>query len=227
MMAVPWLLVTELGLYASCFVCGIVTAASVTISQGDLGGLCVLYGSVEYNVTTNSIAVSASSPPSLCYFVSFVSMVVAVVCFSLSLYWLYSCCMDGDLRRQRVWLNLTLVVCAVFLFFLLVTGCVLKIGRDQLCHSVTHRVPNITSCVEAQSKSWASPYNGATFYTGLHKAETVVWVNFFFWMIIGVMVTLQRGQRPEFTMLGGSSGGPGGLDPSAGETDPFLHRPAQ
>lgn len=33
MMALPWLLLLELALYASCFVCGIVTAASLTIVQ--------------------------------------------------------------------------------------------------------------------------------------------------------------------------------------------------
>lgn len=33
MVTLPWLLLVELGLYASCFVCGIVTAASLTISQ--------------------------------------------------------------------------------------------------------------------------------------------------------------------------------------------------
>uniref|UniRef100_A0A0E9W6C8 Uncharacterized protein n=1 Tax=Anguilla anguilla TaxID=7936 RepID=A0A0E9W6C8_ANGAN len=32
-MALPWLFVLELGLYAGCFICGITTAASVTIAQ--------------------------------------------------------------------------------------------------------------------------------------------------------------------------------------------------
>uniref|UniRef100_A0A668A396 Transmembrane protein 179Ba n=2 Tax=Myripristis murdjan TaxID=586833 RepID=A0A668A396_9TELE len=193
-MALPWLLLLELALYASCFVCGIVTAASLTISQGNFGGLCMLYGAVTYNQSASAITAQSSSPASVCYFVSAISVLVAVVCFSLSLYWLYTCCIDGEIRRERMWLNLTLGVCGVFLFFLLISGCMLKIGRDTLCNSVTSAVPNITSCEQAQLKKWASPLNGVQFYSSLYKAETAVWVNFFFWLIIGVLVIIQRGQ---------------------------------
>lgn len=48
------------------------------------------------------------------------------------------------LCRERIWANVNVAVCGVFLFFLLVTGCVLKIGRDSLCDSVLHTVPNMT-----------------------------------------------------------------------------------
>lgn len=37
-----------------------------------------------------------------------------------------------------------MVVCGAFLFFLLVTGCILKIGRDSLCNSLIQNVPNVT-----------------------------------------------------------------------------------
>lgn len=39
-----------------------------------------------------------------------------------------------------------------FLFFLLITGCMLKIGRDSLCSSVTSTVPNITRCAATPLK---------------------------------------------------------------------------
>lgn len=48
------------------------------------------------------------------------------------------------LYRERVWMNVNLAVCGVSLFFLLITGCVLKIGRDSLCDSVLRAVPNMT-----------------------------------------------------------------------------------
>ncbi|XP_062311007.1 transmembrane protein 179B [Osmerus eperlanus] len=220
-MSLPWLLLVELGLYATCFVCGIVTAASLTITQGNLGGLCVLYGSVSYNASSGWLAPQSSSPASLCYFLSSVSVLAAIVCFSLSLYWLYTCCLEEHLHRERVWMSVTLGVCVLFLFFLLVSGCVLKIGRDTLCDSVTHTVPNITSCEEAQTRTWTSPNNGAQFYTSLLKAETAVWVNFFSWVVIGVLLLLQRGRGSKFTLLGE------GPDVSASETEPFLHRPAR
>ncbi|XP_056156369.1 transmembrane protein 179B [Lampris incognitus] len=228
-MALPWLLLAELALYASCFVCGIVTAASLTINQGNFGGLCMLYGTVAYNTTAGAITTKSSSSASLCYFVSAVSVMVAVVCFSLSLYWLYTCCVDGQIHRERVWMNLTLGLCAVFLFFLLITGCMLKIGRDSLCSSVTQAVPNITRCEEAQSKTWASPVDGVKFYTSLHKAETAVWVNFFFWLIIAVLVSIQKKQNSGFKMVdmfGGALAG-GDSSPTSGETEPFFNRPAR
>ncbi|XP_010772101.1 transmembrane protein 179B, partial [Notothenia coriiceps] len=77
-MVLPGLLLLELTLYASCFICGIVTAASTTIVQGNFGGHCMLYGLVNYNTTASLIGVQSSSTPSLCYFVSAISVLVAV-----------------------------------------------------------------------------------------------------------------------------------------------------
>ncbi|KAM9335897.1 transmembrane protein 179B [Symphorus nematophorus] len=228
-MALTGLLLLELGLYASCFVCGIVTAASVTIVQGNFGGRCMLYGLVGYNASVSLIGIQTSSSSSLCYFVSAISVMVAVVCFSLSLYWLYSFCIDGEIRRERLWMNLIIAVCGAFLFFLLITGCMLKIGRDTLCNSVIHAVPNITRCEEAQNVKWASPLKGARFYNSLQKAETAVWVNFFFWLIIGVLVIVQRRQSSGSKIIvGGPAGGLFG-DPgvTAAETEPFFNRPAR
>ncbi|XP_029610474.1 transmembrane protein 179B isoform X2 [Salmo trutta] len=175
-MVIPWLLLLEMGLYASSFVCGIVTASSLTIVQGSFGGLCMLYGTVTHNSSSDSILVQTSSSPSLCYFVSAISV-------------------------ERLWLNMTLVVCGVFLFFLLVTGCVLKVGRDFLCDSVLHAVPNVTRCEQAQSRTWISSYTGTQFYTGLYNAGTAVWVNFFFWILIGILVVIQRGQGSDSRMM--------------------------
>lgn len=66
-------------------------------SQGNFGGRCMLYGQVNY--TANLIGIHVSSSSSLCYFVSAISVMVAVVCFSLCLYWLYSFCMEGEVTR--------------------------------------------------------------------------------------------------------------------------------
>ncbi|ROL45567.1 Transmembrane protein 179B [Anabarilius grahami] len=218
-MALPWLLLLELLLYGSCFICGIVTASSVTISQGSFAGKCMLYGSVRLN--NASISVLSSSSPSLCYFVSAISVCVAVFCFSLTLYWIYVACFDGEVKREKIWMNITLGFSGVFLFFLLVTGCILKIGRDRLCDSVLHTVSNITRCEEAQNKSWLSPISGSQFYSRLHSAETAVWVNFFFWMIIAVLVLLQRHKGSEIQS--------GGENPSTtpSETEPFFNRPGR
>lgn len=218
-MALPWLLVLELLMYSSCFVCGIITAASVTISQGSFGGKCMLYGSVYLNNTSNTISVLASSSLSLCYFVSAISVCVAVFCFSLALYWVYIACFDGEVKREKLWMNVTLGLSGIFLFFLLVTGCILKIGRDRLCDSVLRT--NVTKCEEAQDKSWSSPISGSQFYSRLHSAEIAVWVNFFFWMIIAGLVLVQRNKRLE-TQLGGPEPS---VTPS--ETEPFFNRPGR
>lgn len=188
----------------------------------------------------------------------------------------------SPLCRERLWTNVIVALCGAFLFFLLVTGCVLKMGRDSLCSSVTSVVPNVTrwsnppktvfflnesfknerfnaafsffplqSCQDAQNRTWSKPLKGERFYSSLLKAEvntlmdhqrnqpsvffsrvpspaqTAVWVNFFFWLIIGVLAVLQR-HRSSRSKDGGLAGGLFG-DPSgtAEETEPFFNRPAR
>ncbi|MCI4377376.1 hypothetical protein PGIGA_G00202800 [Pangasianodon gigas] len=217
-MALPrLLLLLELALHACCFICGIITAASVTLSQGDFSGKCLLYGSVRFNIS--EIDVSWSSAPSLCYFVSGISVCVAVFCFSTTLYWVYTSCVDGEVKRERIWMTISLLVSGVFLFFLLVTGCILKVGRDKLCESVVRAVPNITRCAQAQSMTWKSPLIGSSFYSKLHNAETAVWVNFFCWIIVVVLVVVQRRWGSEHSTREVEPGA------SPSETEPFFKRP--
>ncbi|XP_067381550.1 transmembrane protein 179B isoform X2 [Channa argus] len=190
----------------------------------------MLYGHVKYNASLSVIGVQSSSPTSLCYFVSAISVLVSVVCFSLSLFWLYNFCIEGVVRRERMWMNLIMAMCGIFLFFLLVTGCMLKIGRDSLCTSVTQTVPNVTRCEESQTRKWVSPLQGQWFYNRLHRAETAVWVNFFFWLIIGVLGIVQRRQDRGTKVIAGGYGGPvGGLfgEPgvTAAETEPIFNSP--
>ncbi|XP_037532541.1 transmembrane protein 179B [Nematolebias whitei] len=226
-MAVSPLLLLELALYTSCFVCGIVTAASLTIVQGNFGGACVLYGQVSYNATENFFGLDSSSSASLCYFVSAISIMVAVVCFSLVLYWVYMLCMEGDQRRERMWMNLILVISGIFLFFLLVTGCVLKVGRDSLCASIKKALETISSCDQAQSKKWADPIQGDKFYNNLHKAETAVWVNFFLWLVIVVSVFIQRCRSSEAMLTVAPAGALfGDSSTTVEETKPFFNQPA-
>ncbi|XP_031696457.1 transmembrane protein 179B-like isoform X2 [Anarrhichthys ocellatus] len=167
-------------------------ALPLLLLEGNFGGRCMLYGLVNYNVTAGLIGIESPSSPSLCYFVSTISVMVAVVCYPVTLYWLYTLCFCGEMRRGRVRMNLIIVVSGFFLFFLLITGCMVKIGRDSLCNSVIQSVPNITSCEEAQTRKWVSPIRGGRFYIGLHDAGTAVWVNFFLWLIILLLVMVQR-----------------------------------
>ncbi|KAJ8342282.1 hypothetical protein SKAU_G00322100 [Synaphobranchus kaupii] len=235
-MAVPWLFVLELVMYAGCFICGIIAAASLTITQGHFSGQCLLYGSVHYNTSTLSLDPDDFSTPSLCYFISAISVCVAIYCLSLILYWGYHRCMGEEVKRETLWLNVTLGVCSVFLFFLLVSGCILRIGRDRLCLSVLQSMPLLTSCEQAENETWAQPYDGSQFYTGLHSTEVStatltlpnnhnteksVWVNFFFWVLIVALVAVQRRQGSEFRRTGEDA------DWSTSETEPFFHRPSR
>jgi len=68
-----------------------------SLKQGSFAGKCMLYGSVRLNNT--SISVLTSSSPSLCYFVSAISVCVAVFCFSVTLYWVYIACFEGEVKR--------------------------------------------------------------------------------------------------------------------------------
>ncbi|KAG2468911.1 T179B protein, partial [Polypterus senegalus] len=100
-MALPWWFVAELLLYTVTFVCGIITASSVTITQGHFNGRCMLYGSVKFNSTSEEFTVESSQNVSLCYFVSAISIFIAIYCFSIVLYWIYSSCMDEVKRCQE------------------------------------------------------------------------------------------------------------------------------
>ncbi|XP_041723792.2 transmembrane protein 179B-like isoform X2 [Coregonus clupeaformis] len=177
----------------------------------------MLYGTVNHNLSSHSILVQTSSAPSLCSFVSSISVCVAVFSFLISLFWICTCFLTQDCNRTRLGLNVTLVLCGVFLFFLLVTGCVLKMGRDSLCDSVLHTVPNITRCEEAQSRTWISPYTGTQFYTGLYNAGTAVWVNLFLWILIGMLVVIQSGYGSDFGMMADDN------LPTPSETEYIFH----
>ncbi|XP_026861917.2 transmembrane protein 179B [Electrophorus electricus] len=215
-MGLPWLVTLELVLYAGCFICGIIAAASVTITQGHFAGQCILYGSIHYNTSSHFLTVEISSSPSLCYFVSAISVCVAIYCFSLIFFWIYAGCVDEEVKRGRMWLNVSLGMCGLLMFLLLVSGCIVRIGRDSLCLSALHNVPSISSCEDAQNETWASPYTGNEFYSGLHSSERSVWVSIFFWLLIMAVVMVQRRQVVgENTMW------------SHAETEPFFRRPAR
>uniref|UniRef100_A0A9J7YRZ4 Transmembrane protein 179Bb n=2 Tax=Cyprinus carpio TaxID=7962 RepID=A0A9J7YRZ4_CYPCA len=220
MMGLPWLLVLELVLYAGCFICGVIAAAWMTLTQGHFDGRCILYGSVHYNASGQALTVEGSSSPSVCYFVSAIAVCMAIYCFSLILYWIYASCVDEDVRRGTVSLNTSLGVCGLLLFFLMVSGCILKIGRDSLCFSVLHNTPSITSCEDAENKTWAHPYTGNQFYTGLYSTERSMWVSFFFWVLITAVVVIQRRQSSRLKVWGDDEW-------SRAETEPFLHRPSR
>lgn len=213
-MILPWLLVLELVLYSGCFICGIMAASSLTITQGHFAGQCILYGTVQYNTSGRGLVLESCSHPSLCYFISAISVCVSIYCFSLTLFWIHSSCVDEEVKRTRVWLNVSLAVCGMLLFLLAVSGCTLRIGRDRLCLSALYHMPSLSSCEEAENKTWASPNVGDQFYSGLYSAERSVWVNFFFWVLIMVGVLVQRRQELQSRSVW-----------SVSETEPFFHRP--
>ncbi|XP_060747210.1 transmembrane protein 179B isoform X2 [Tachysurus vachellii] len=191
MMGVPWLLALELVLYAGSFMCGVITVASVTITQGHFAGQCILYGSICFNTSDQSLTIESSSSPSVCYFVSSISM-------------------------RSMWLSVSLWICGLLLLFLLMSGCILKIGRDNLCLSVLHNNSSFSSCKDAQNMTWSNPYIGSEFYIQLYSAEKSVWVSFFFWLLVVAVVVVQRRQAL-------NEEGQWSCD----ETEPFLHRRAR
>ncbi|KAJ8281873.1 hypothetical protein COCON_G00043920 [Conger conger] len=126
--------------------------------------------------------------PVPCYFVTTISVCVTVYCLSLAL---YCYCVAKDSQRGHISMYVTLLVSGVFSFFLLVTGCVLRFGRNRLCESIIS-LPGITRCEEAQDKPWSAPYVGTRFFFNLLDAETSVWVTFFSWLVIFIAVVIQR-----------------------------------
>uniref|UniRef100_A0AAY5EU14 Transmembrane protein 179B n=1 Tax=Electrophorus electricus TaxID=8005 RepID=A0AAY5EU14_ELEEL len=206
-MGLPWLVTLELVLYAGCFICGIIAAASVTITQGHFAGQCILYGSIHYNTSSHFLTVEISSSPSLCYFVSAISVCVAIYCFSLIFFWIYAGCVDEEVKRM--WLNVSLGMCGLLMFLLLVSGCIVRIGRDSLCLSALHNVPSISRCSHPSPKMQQVT-------AAFPSPQRSVWVSIFFWLLIMAVVMVQRRQVVgENTMW------------SHAETEPFFRRPAR
>ncbi|XP_028847090.1 transmembrane protein 179B-like [Denticeps clupeoides] len=168
----------ELALHACCFVCGIVTAASTAIFQSDLDWNCALYGTVDYNASTQAISLISSSPLSHCRFVIAISVIVTLLSLVFFSY--------------RECPKVTLGICGVLLFFLLITGCIMKYGTESLCGSLKDKVINLTSCYNAQTRKWTSPFKGDKFYNCLNVAETSIWATLIVWILLGIIAIVKQ-----------------------------------
>ncbi|KPP59047.1 transmembrane protein 179B-like [Scleropages formosus] len=189
------------------------------VLQGQFAGQCILYASVSYNRSAEAIKLQGFGSSTLCYFVSAVSVCVAIYCSVLILYWIYSSCVDDRTQRTSLWTSVSLGACGIISFFLLVSGCILRIGKDHLCLSIINSAPTVTSCKGAENETWLSPYDGRQFYSNLQSAEKSVWVNLFFWVLIVIIMSVQRCQGAEVRP------GRGNMNWTPSETEPFLHRP--
>ncbi|XP_065435404.1 transmembrane protein 179B-like [Chrysemys picta bellii] len=56
------------------------------------------------------------------------------------------------------------------------------------------------SCQEVQHTQWFPQYNAARFYNNLYSAEAAAWVNFF-WCLLMVLMLVQRRQEAPFQLL--------------------------
>uniref|UniRef100_A0A672U2B7 Transmembrane protein 179B n=1 Tax=Strigops habroptila TaxID=2489341 RepID=A0A672U2B7_STRHB len=184
-MAVSTLQLVELVLHGAAFLCGIACASALTVAQGEFGGWCILYGTVSWNGTV--LVPKPSSHLSLCYFISGVSIVVALYCFSSLLYGIFGCCTGED----RSWLRVTLVVTIIILFFLLISACILRVGMDVFCASImeTKRVSSLPGGSLIPACSCVPP------------AASSAWVTVFLWCLLTARLLVQRRQEPRILLL--------------------------
>uniref|UniRef100_A0A674ASS7 Uncharacterized protein n=1 Tax=Salmo trutta TaxID=8032 RepID=A0A674ASS7_SALTR len=122
---------------------------------GHLTGQCILYGTVEYNTF---------------------GLVLETISVSVAI-WLYTSCVEEKVKRERLWLNVTLGVCVKILFLLAVSG------TASFCLPFK-AYPPITSHIL---------YSSSVLYFVLSQKS--VWVNFFFWVLIVAVVFVQKHQR--------------------------------
>ncbi|XP_072101745.1 transmembrane protein 179B-like isoform X1 [Mobula birostris] len=201
-MACSALQFVELLLYGAAFICGIVTAALVTVIQGDFEGNCILYGEASWNATEQVLGVASFGSGSLCNFVDFVSLLVAIYCFCTVFYFIYAICLEEITRGAR-WLTACLVVSVVFLFLLLVCGCLIRVGFSTFCQSVV-KAAGIKSCSEAEARKWTPPFHGTNFNQNFNSAETATWVNFFLWVLILSLLVVQRRRGNSIRLFSGA-----------------------
>ncbi|XP_069749966.1 transmembrane protein 179B-like [Narcine bancroftii] len=189
-MANSLLLLLELLLLGAAFVCGIVTAALVTGTQGDFGGSCILYGEARWNADAQSLDVAAFGSSSHCAFVDILSVLISIYCFCTTFYYIYTYFMDETTRNVQC-LTASLVVSGANLILLLTCGCLIRVGFSTFCQSVIHET-KIKSCSEAEKLNWTSPFDGSTFSRNFSSAETSTWVNFFLWALVLPLLVIQR-----------------------------------
>uniref|UniRef100_A0A8D0BVW5 Transmembrane protein 179B n=1 Tax=Salvator merianae TaxID=96440 RepID=A0A8D0BVW5_SALMN len=187
MAQLSWLLLAEVALNGAAFLCGIISASSLTVTQGEFGGRCILYGSVIYNGTLN---LSSSSHVSVCYFVSAISILTAIFSFLAMLFIIYNNCFVDRQLTDIIWIKGLLGFVAGVIFFLLISACILRVGMDTLCGSILKSTA-ASSCQKAQHRQWAKPYNAEKFYDNLYTAEAAAWVNFFFWCLKAVLLVVK------------------------------------
>ncbi|XP_059810876.1 transmembrane protein 179B-like [Hypanus sabinus] len=192
----------ELLLYGAAFICGIVTAALVTVTQGDFEGGCILYGEGSWNVTGRALGVASFGSSTHCNFVDFVSLLVAIYCFCTVFYFIYTICLEETARGSR-WLKACLVVSIIFLFLLLVCGCLIRVGFSTFCQSVVKEA-QIKSCSEAEKVKWTPPFHGTSFNQNFSSAETATWVNFFLWVVILSLLAVQWRKGSSIRLLSGT-----------------------
>ncbi|KYO19237.1 transmembrane protein 179B isoform X2 [Alligator mississippiensis] len=195
-MALSALQLAQLALHGAAFLCGIICASALTVTQGQFGGHCMLYGEVRPN--GSKLMLAADSPASLCYFVSAVAVVAALAAFSALLHSIYSCCVDDGLW-DRTWLGVALVASAFILFFLMVVACILEAGINALCRSML-QMKLVPSCRDAQDRVWVAA-DSSRFYDNLYSTKATAWVNFFFWGLLLAVLLLQRRQDAPFRLL--------------------------
>ncbi|XP_059497471.1 transmembrane protein 179B-like [Stegostoma tigrinum] len=102
-MAFSLLLCLEFSVYAAAFICGIVSAALVTVTQGAFNSGCILYGETKYNSTARSLDVEHFGSVTLCSFVSAVSVGIVIYCFCTVFYFIYASCIEE--ANRWVWVR--------------------------------------------------------------------------------------------------------------------------
>ncbi|XP_078064228.1 transmembrane protein 179B-like [Mustelus asterias] len=170
--------------------------------EGEFGSRCVLYGVAKWNATGRSLGVEQFGNTSLCGFVSAVSVIIAIYCFCTVFYFIYANCIEEATRGVR-WLTACLAMSGVHLFFLLVSGCLLRVGLSTFCQSIVAQ-PGVKRCSEAEKLNWTAPYNGSTFYQNVTSAETSTWVNFIFWLVALALLIVQRKRVEAFRPMVGA-----------------------
>ncbi|XP_020374014.2 transmembrane protein 179B [Rhincodon typus] len=175
---------------------------SVLRFQGEFNSGCILYGTTKYNSTAKSLEVEHFGNVTLCGFVSAVSVGIAIYCFCTVFYFIYASCIEEANRGSR-WLTACLVTAGIFLFLLLVSGCLLRVGLSLFCQGLLLEA-GVKSCSDGEKMDWTSPYDGSRFYQNFTSAETSTWVNFFFWLVVLTLLIVQRRQLDGFRPMNGA-----------------------
>ncbi|XP_038066481.1 transmembrane protein 179B-like isoform X2 [Patiria miniata] len=203
------LMITETVLYLAAFFSGLITAITVGISRESFGGDCILFGEVAWCNQT-AFAFTQLGSNGVCGFSVGLDIIVA---FYALVCCVYHVAVFFKWTKERRWIMLpAIIINAVCLALLFIDSCILSIGFNRFCGSLTSGTDTkVTVCsADLSGQNWNRPpsckadqkvdhtaYSGGNWFGFLTTAQSASWFSVLFWTLLLGALLVRRCVRKE------------------------------